>query len=236
MDSLKSAGGAIFDKVFSGILWFSLGFILFIVVSVLIWYFGVYRKKFDIDVKILSERVGEVKKIIFDKATIIKDKKTGTKFFKLWSQKVELPVPPFAVLQITNKGDYLELGRKGEDEWYFLTPARIDYSKIIKKDGKTYLFSEQEHKPIDTDTSFWSVKRKGMNKSMFNPEGLFAKLIPYIPMLLSSALTMFCLYILMDKLPQILSELTKLSKEMNAGRTATIVSSGMIQLMLSKIK
>jgi len=119
-------------RIFSGILWFGLAFLVVAILGGVMWYFIVYRRKFDILVKIISERAQDKDSIIFDKAAILKERKTGTKYFKLWSLKIELPTPPFNILQRTSKGDYLELRRTAEDKWYFLYPPQISKEYIMK--------------------------------------------------------------------------------------------------------
>lgn len=227
-DVFSQFGGSLFENLFGSILWFGLAIFFIGVLGFLMWYFLIYKKKFDIDVKITSERSGDRNRIIFDRAAILKDRVTGTKFFKVWSLKIELPIPEFSVLQTSNKGDYLELYRTSEDHIYFLTPARIDKFKLIKADGKVYPLASQENRQIDTDLAYWNVKRKNQNKKMFDTEGWLSKLLPHIPAIIGGVLTIFVLYVLMDNLPGILRELTELTKELRSLKGATVVTSGYV--------
>ena len=72
---------------------FGIAVILMGVVGFLSWWFLIYKKKFNILVKVTSERAGDRNKIIFDKAAILIDRKTKTKFFRVWGLKVDLPIP-----------------------------------------------------------------------------------------------------------------------------------------------
>jgi len=151
---IGEVGGQLVERIFSGILWFGIAFILIAVVGGLMWYFLIYQRKFDIKVKIISERAGDRTSIIFDKAAILIDRKSKIKYFRLWSLKKDLPVPRFNVLQLSGKGDYLELYRKGEDELYFLNPSSVSKTKVIKEDGKEYGLAEQESIRMDIDLNY----------------------------------------------------------------------------------
>jgi len=215
-------GSQIVSKITGGILWGGIALLVIGVLGFLGWYFFFYMKKFDIKVKVISQRAGDRNKIIFDKAAILWDRKTKTNFFRIWGLKLDLPSPKFNVLQSTNKGDYLELYRTSEDTIYFLTPTKIDKNRIIKADGKIYDINVQRNKMIDPDIAFWSVQRKKDNKKMFDTESLFMKLIPYIPQIMGGVLVIFVLYVLFDNLPSTLAQLTDLVKEMREARGCNI--------------
>jgi len=218
----QEVGGQFVEKIFSGIIWFGVAIILILVLGGIIYFFFVYKRKFDIIVKVISERAGDRNKIIFDKAAILKDRKTKTKFFRIWGLKVDLPIPKFNVLQVSSSGDFLEIYRTAEDSFFYLTPAKIDKTSIIRADGKTYAMATQEHKQIDTDINYWNVKRKDMNKRMFDTESLLMKLLPYLGIMLGGVIMIFILYILLDHLPGILSELRELTKELKSLKGADI--------------
>ena len=57
---------------------------------------------------------------------------------------------------------------------------------------------------------------------MFDTDSMFMKLLPYIPAILGGIVTIFVLYILLDHLPGILSELTNLVREMKSLKGADI--------------
>ncbi len=89
---MADIGGVIGDT-FSGLFSETVGLVIWILLAVLfigiilgiIYYFGVYKKKFDITAKIISERSGDDNRVFFDKAAIINDKKNATQFFVLFS-------------------------------------------------------------------------------------------------------------------------------------------------------
>ena len=213
------------QKALSSIIYILVALIVVGVVSGLMYYFFIYKRKFDIKVKIISSRAGDKDRIIFDNAAILTDSKTKTKYFRIWGLKMDLPSPNFNVMQTAGKFDYLELYRTSEDIIYFLTPVIIDRTRIIKADGKVYGIASQTAKQIDPDLAFWNVKRKGMNKKMFDTEHLLMKILPYIPHIMGGAIMIFILYILLDHLPGILSELSRLVSEMSKFQRAEIVTS-----------
>lgn len=222
-DVVSEFGAKFASKIFGSVLWVGVALIIIGIFTFIIWWFAVYQKRFDIKVKVISERANDKNKIIWDKAAILKDRKTGTKFFKLWTLKVELPIPKFNVLQQTNTGDYLEIYRKTEDEFYFLRPPVIDKFSIVKSDGRLYPMSEQEHKQIDADIAYWNVKRKERNKSIFSQDSLLMKLLPYFPIVIGGMIMIFMLYVLMDSLPTILQNLKDLTIELKSLKGAEAV-------------
>ncbi len=219
---VSEVGGELVERIFSGLLWFGIAIILIGVVGFLIWWFIIYRRKFNIKVKITSERAGDRNKIIFDKAAILRDRKDRSMFFRIWGIKLDLPAPKFNVLQSTSEGDYLELYRTSENRIYYLTPSIIDKRKIIGADGKDYAIASQVNKQINPDMDFWAARRMSENKKMFDTESIFMKLLPYIPAILGGMITIFILYILLDHLPGILSQLTELVREMKSLKGADI--------------
>jgi len=221
-DIFGEVGGKIVDQVFSGIIWFGVALILLVVVGGLFYYYFVYKRKFDIRVKIISDRANDRHKIIFDKAAILKERKSKVKYFRIWGLQVELTIPAFNVLQNSNQGDYLELYRPSEDVFYFLTPAKIIKTYVIKSDGKKHSLTSQEHNMMDTDINYWNTKRKTDNKKMFSTESLIMKLLPYVGVILGGVIMIFMLYILLDHLPGILSELKSLVTEMKSLKAASV--------------
>lgn len=220
----QEIGGAVFSRIFSSILWVGLGIIIIGVLCFLMWYFLLYQRKFDIKVKIISNRAEDKNSVIFDKAAILTDRKTKTAYFRVWGLKRDFPVPKYNVLQRTNKGDYLEIYRKSENDFYFLTPPQINNKRVIKSDGKLYAFSDQDQVMVDPEMGFWAVKRKTINKKMFDTDSILMKVLPYIPHIIGGMIMIFVLYILMDHLPGILGELRQLVAEMRNIQTANVVT------------
>ena len=208
-------------KLFSGILWFGIAIIIIAVLGGTMWYFFIYKRKFNIDVKIISKRAQDKNVILFDKAAIMTDRKDGSKFFSLWYTKVKLPVPNFNILQNSEKGDYIELFRSGQNNFFYLLPPNIDRKFIIKDGDRIVPMSEQSTKRVDADMEFWNVKRKTMNKGMFDPESMWMKIIPLLPSILGGVFVVFILWILMDKLPGILAEMQELATILKTSYGAT---------------
>lgn len=220
----KELGGQITTRIFSGILWFGIALIIIIAVVGSVWYFVIYKRKFDIKVKIKSNRSGEKYKTIFDKAAILMDNSTKTPYFRIWSLKRDFPVPKYNVLQSTSQGDYLEIYRDSEDEFYFLLPSRIYKTNIYKMDGTYIPIAKQSQKMVDPDLAFWAVKRKTQNKKMFDTDKLWMKLLPYIPHIIGGVITIFILYILLDHLPGILNQLEELARTINQVKYADVTT------------
>ena len=221
---MSSITETLVNKVFSSILWFGLILFAIGVIGFLMYWFLIYKRKFNIKVKIISARANDRDYTLFDKAAILTDRKTRTKYFRIWGLKIDLPAPEFNVLQNTSEGDYIELYRASEDALYFLTPPIIDKKKVIKSDGREYLIAAQKLKQIDADMSFWAAKRKDSNKKMFDPESILMKLLPYIPLILGGAFMVFMLYILLSYMPEILNELRELISALNTKNTAEITT------------
>lgn len=226
----QDIGSQIVGKILGSILWIGIAFIIFITVFGLIWFFVIYRRKFDIKVKIVSERAGDKDAVIWDKAAILTDRKDKTKYFRLWGLKFDLPVPKFNVLQSTSEGDYLEILRKSEEDFYFLTPSLVDKTKIIRADGRLYAMADQIQKQIDPDVAYWMTKRKQFNKKMFNVDSLLGKLIEFAPIIIISFIQLFVLYILLDKLPAVLSELSRLTSELKTLKGGDIITYDIVLL------
>lgn len=217
------AGGFV-DRIFSGILIFGIVTVVVLAIAGTLWFFLVYRRKFDIDVKLTSKRAGDRDYIVFDRAAILADKKSKAKYLKLWSQKIELKLPTFNILQRSNRGDYLEILREGENRFYYQLPPKVDRKVMVRSDGSMIPIAEQSTKLIDPEMEYWSTKRKGMNKGMFDQEQVWMKLVPYIPQLLAGVFIVFILWIFMRYLPQILQQLQELTSELNRQQTAQVVT------------
>jgi len=231
-----SMASDLFGGMFSNIIFFGIGLILVVAIGGTAYYFAIYRKKFDIDIKVTSERAADKSRVFFDKAAILKDRKTGIKYLRVWGIKKDLPMPKFNIMQSVGKGrgsvDYLEIYRTSEDKFYFLEPSRIIKTKLVKANGELYNIAEQESVQVDTDMNWWNIKRKKDNKTMFDTDSMLMKLIPYIPQIMGGALTIFTIYILMDHLPSILSELRGLISESNARCAAQVTTHGLNWVLL----
>jgi len=171
-----------------------------------------HRRQYDIIAEILSERENGQKKVIFDKAAIIKDKKTGKRYFRLLRINEEYPVPPYNVLVPTDKGDMVRIWRKSDAEFVFLTQPSINEKYIVKHDGKEYRIGNENFRQLEGDVLNWLIKKRESNKTLFDREGLLMKLVPYIPHILALVGLIFVLYLILDTTPTILGQMNELAK------------------------
>ena len=223
-----AVGSQLVSKILGSILWVGIAVIVMGAVAFAMWFFFVYKKKFDIEVKITSSRSSDRDYIIFDKAAILNDRTTQTPYFRIWGLRRDFIVPKFNVLQRTNRGDLIEMYRRGEDEFYFLTLSKINKLQVINEDGKLIAMANQEQTLVDPGMAFWAQKRKGQNKKLFSVEKWYMKLLPYLPHLIGGVLMIFVLYILMDHLPGILSQLSELVREMSAMKRAEVITGSIL--------
>jgi hypothetical protein len=223
-DLFKEVGGGLVERLFSGVMWFGIVVILMAAVLFTMWYFFVYMRKFDIEVRIKSNRAEDKYNTIIDKAAILYEWRSKDPYIRVWGLKRDFPVPEFEILQKTSKGDLLELYRAGEEEFYFLTPSKIVRTHILKKGGVRIPIATHKQEMQDTDMAFWIETKKDANEKMLNTKNLFMKLLPYIPYIMGGMIIIFILYILMDKLPGILQSLNDLVESMNRLQAAQITT------------
>lgn len=228
-EQLSSVTDSLFGGGFTIVIWIIIGFLIVLIGGGLIWYFFNYRKKFDIMVKIISRRSGE-NRIYFDRAAILRDKKKNTDYLRLWNSKVELELPKFNIMHHTNKGDYIELLRESERGFRFLTPPQIDKKYLLRYNGKLYPIAKLKQYQIENDLS-WILERQKTNKSLINPEGIFAKILDNAPHIIAMAFSFFMLWIIFRFAPQMLDSLRELVAELKETETVEVVGS-IIPLML----
>lgn len=219
---LVSVGQGILHNAFGGAFWIVVGLIILGTVGYVMYYFFYYKRQFNITVKIRSERAQDPK-TMFDKGAILTDRKSKIKYFKLLRTKVELPVPPFTVMEHTNWGDYMEIWRKSEEEFAYLTKPRIEKDIIIKSDGKPYRIAAQKQRTWETDFA-WIVKRRADNKKLIDPQNAWAQLLMWMPHIVMSVILLMTFYILWDKLPGILQQLKDLLAGVNQIRTGSTIA------------
>ena len=115
-DLFNEVGGRLVETIFSGIIWFGIAIIIIIILGFTMWYFLLYKKKFDIKVKVISERAGNNNVEIYDKGAILTDPTTKTPYLRIWGLKRDFPVPKYDVMRkIYDNGkekDYVEVYRK----------------------------------------------------------------------------------------------------------------------------
>lgn len=220
----SEVGSKLFSRVFSGVLWFGIGLLILGILAFLGWYFGVYKRKFDIRTMIKSGRAEDKYSILEDWSAILFDRQTKTYYFRVWKLKRDFVVPKYDLMQKTNKGDLVEMYRVSENEFYFLRPPKIDMKRIYTMDGKLHAEARQTQSVVDPEMGFWAAKRKTTNKKMFDTESILMKLLPFLPHIITGVISIFILYILLDHLPGILSELKELTQALSQMQRADIVT------------
>lgn len=213
-------GGNVFSSILSkGILFIGALIVVGIIFGVA-WYIR-WRRQFNIIVEIYSERSRGVDftrstdrsseaisrmmdqgnyKIIFDKGAIIYSRKDKGSYFRLLEEKVDLPVPPFNVLQPSSKGNILKLWQKSNEEYVYLLPDKIDKTVLVRADGNTYAANQVSQKQVEGDIAYWNIKRKEEHKKLFDTESLLMKVLPIIAPIIVGALILFMVYIVLDKI------------------------------------
>jgi hypothetical protein len=217
---LSEVAGSLFGGAWSGLFWV----LVFLGIAGgmfgTIYYLFFYRKKFDIMIEVKSER-SQDPKLYFDKGGIFYDKKDKTKYLKLLATKVSLEMPPFKIMQHTNRGDFIRIWRKSEDEFLFLTPGKINREQVIRANGRLYRIAETEHRQMEAD-AYWYITRKDKVKKLLDPESLLMKLLPYIPHIVGGMFLVFIIYIVMGKLPGMIDQITELARVINSAGQGTV--------------
>jgi hypothetical protein len=211
--AISEIGGKVLSSILNVAVLGFLGFLAAIVVGWVIYYFFFYRKKFNIEVKIISQRADDPYNM-FDKAAYLYDRKNKINYLKLWSLKKEFQIPTFNIMQTSNRGDYLELLRKSEDEFVFLTKPKIDTEWIIKADGKKYPMARIKQRQIESDY-YWLMRRKEQDKSWIDPESFWTKIIQMAPILIPGVLMIVVFLFFLNSLPEILRQLGEVIEKTN---------------------
>lgn len=217
--TISGSLGNVFGSIASGTIWtviilISLGLVIGL------FFFMRYRKKFDIKVEVLSQRADGTFSIYYDSGAILKDYKTGDRFIRLYSTKVELPVPPFTVMEKTNDGDLIRIWRKSETEFVYITKPHINKQTIIKQDGRFFTVAEQEYYQVEGDIAYWNTKRKQAHKDILAKNSLLSKIMEWMPQIIGGLFVVIILYILLNSLPELLSKLSELADKLNVINTA----------------
>jgi hypothetical protein len=207
-------------------------FLVFFIVGGLIWYYFVHRKKFDITVKIVSERTGDAR-VFFDMAAVIYDRKNKEYLLKLRNLRKEIELPSFRFITHTNKGDYIELLRRSERDFTFLTPVKIDKEYILRRNGKLFPIANLKQRQIESDIS-WILEREKKNKSIISPESVLMKLLEYTPQIISVVFSLFTLWMIFKYAPQVLDAFQRLAETINENNEPTIIGGAVLVLLKTK--
>jgi hypothetical protein len=90
----------------------------------LTFWFIAYRRKFNVQCKILALREGESGKYLEDKGAYI-TRKDKSKIFRLLKNKCDLPQPDFKYLMPVKKGNVIFLKQTGIDTYVPVLPSEI---------------------------------------------------------------------------------------------------------------
>lgn len=189
-----------------------LGAIIFAVVYYIKWY-----RQFNIKVRIKSKRgTGTdgkpIYKIINDKAGIITNRSNKTRYFRLKSERIDMPTPPFEVMQLQADGtNVIDILQESDEQYYYLLPGEIDKEYMII-DGQKVLVAKSNFRMAEGGDIIWNISRKEQNKKWFDTESLLMKLLPYAIPILMIIGVIFYTYIWMDKTPQIISAANEVAK------------------------
>lgn len=161
-------------------------------------------------------------KIIYDKGAILFDKKDKTWYFRIKGERIELPVPPFNVLTPSTKGNVLKLWQKSNEEYFYLLPDSINPT-IVRADGKEYKVAQLSTKVVEGDIAYWNIKRKEKVKKLFDPESLLAKIVAYLPQIVGGFLLILLIWIVFDKIPGLINQLTDLANALREANQGTVI-------------
>lgn len=223
-EALTGVLDGIFGGTFKVVMWSVLAVAVIGIAGAFVYYYFFYLKRFDITVRVISERGDDKHKMYFDKGGIFRDKKKNTDYLKLYKLGVELEVPKFNIMHSTNKGDYIELFRESERGFRFLTPPRVSKNYYIGNDGKKWPMRDLKQYQIENSLS-WVLERQKTNKKLINPEGLLLKLLEHAPQIISMAFSFIILWIVFKYAPQMLSEMKAMLNEIRKTTTPTVVGS-----------
>ena len=228
MADIQGAISGVFSGLFSEtvglVIWILLGVLFFAIIGGILYYFGIYKKKFDITAKIISERAGDDNRVFFDKAAILNDKKNATNYLRLLNTRVELPLPKFNVFHNTNRGDYVEILRKSERDFRFLTPPEIDKTYLIKSNGKKFPYADIIQREIENDIS-WIINRQKTNKTIIDPESMLMKLLAYAPQILGMAMTLIIVIYVFKLMPDMLNAMKGFAETIKQETETTVIGS-----------
>lgn len=219
VEGITGTLGSTFGGLASGL---TVGVVVLVILGIiggLVWFIN-YRRKFDIQIEILSARSDNTFSTFYDKAAILRERKTGAKYLRLWKTKVELPVPPFNIMEKTNTGDLVRVWRKTNDEFVYITRPSINKTQVLKQDGRYYQIAGEEYQQLEGDIAFWNLKRKQANRDIFSNESILSKLMLWMPQILSAVFLIIMIYILLNSLPVLIAEVTRLADSLGTIQAA----------------
>ena len=229
-DQVGGIFGDLFGGAFAIVIWIIIGFTVLSVIGILVYFFVYQRRKYDIEVKVISKRSGK-DKIFFDRGAILRDRKNNTDYIRLKNSKAQLELPKFDIMHQTNKGDYLEILRESERGYRFLTPAKIDKKYLLRYDGKKYPIAQLKQYQIENDLA-WILERLKTNKRIINPESILMKLLEYTPQILSMVFSFIIIWIVFRYAPELLNSMRELINDANRAEAVQVIGQNFIPILL----
>ncbi len=165
-------------------------------------------------------------KLIYDKAALKYDKTDKSWYFRILGEKVALTVPPFKVLQQSNKGNVLKIWQKSNIEYFFLLPGKINKEFIVRADGQMYKVAEIEQYQLEGDDPAWIMERQRRNRNWFVMDSILSRLLMYLPVMIMTVIFVFLIWIVLGKLPPLIESLNALAQSMSDLNQAQFVQSG----------
>jgi hypothetical protein len=226
--------GNLFSGSVTVLFWIFLIVIIMGGVGGIIWYFWVYRRKFDIEVKIFSQRHGEDREF-YDKGAVLFDREANTRYLRLLETKIDLELPKFNVFRKTNRGDYLELRRTGERTFNFLTPPKIDSEYYVNSEGKKFNFAKAKQRVIESDIT-WILNRERKNKNIITPEGVLKVLLEHLPHVMTVIFFIFAMWMIFRYAPEFMNAMSNFVERVEATNRPNVVGSIMLIWGMTKWK
>lgn len=226
-----AVGNSLFANAISGT-FIILGLLIFAAVIIGVAFYVRWIRQFNIFVEILSSRSAGVSglathKLIYDKAAIIYEKKDKCWYFRILKMKVDLPVPPFDVLQNSTRGNVLKLWQKSNEEFIFMLPDILDQQFIRTYDGKVIPLATLKIKQVEGDVAYWNQLRKRQHRKLFDTESLLMKILPYLIPVLMFMLVIFLTWIVLSKfeiLRDVANSLQETAKIIRGTTTASVTT------------
>lgn len=165
-------------------------------------------------------------KLIYDRAALKYDKKDKSWYFRILGEKVALTVPPFNVLQQSNKGNVLKIWQKSNIEYFFLLPGKINKEFMVRADGEMYPVAEVEQYQLEGDDPAWIMERQRRNRNWFVMDSILSRLLMYLPVLIMTVIFVFLIWIVLGKLPPLIESLNTLANSLNELNRGQFVENG----------
>lgn len=187
---------------------------------VIVWYF-IYRKKFDIQVEIRSVRTdaygNKIWKVLIDKGGWIKDRRTGATVFRLFKAKRNFEPPPYEYLEPASIGTFIKNKayaiQTDDDKLHWIKPAYVSTKECPKCKGsgvdeynqncptclgKKMIPSEIAYKISDKDVEFWAANQMESDLQTFGKPKWWEPLLMPISIMVASVIMLIVIWLVID--------------------------------------